>query len=206
MGQTLLGGGSPLNKFKEIDAHLSRNYRTVYVELSGDDAKGDGSQGRPFKTIERALLEKVGTTLSLEIVIGDGVHDINYAFGVTHGTVKITGTGSVRFGVKETEPRSSLVNVSTSGIFWLDVPAQEVAQASVSKMFAVSGNGRILLWGATLVLNNVTYGVVSSSWGQNTFYVQGCHITSAHAIQKTAGVTTDLSVYESSATYTNITG
>jgi len=206
MSLTILGGGSPLNKLAKIETHLSRNSRTVYVELDGDDVKGDGSQERPFKTIERAMLEKVGTTLSLTIVIGDGVHDINYFFQISFGAVKITGLGSVRFGVKEMEPRSSLVSVSTSGVFWLDVAATESANATVTKMFAVSGNGRVMLWGESLTLNNVTASVISSSWGQNTFYVQGCHITSANPISKIMGVISDLATYEASASYTNITG
>ena len=94
MGQTLLGGGSPLNKFKAIDAHLSRNSRTVYVERSGDDIKGDGTAGRPFASVERAFKEATGTTDLLAITLGDGEHHWDsermHVFNVV---VSIGGTG-----------------------------------------------------------------------------------------------------------------
>lgn len=96
MGQTLLGGGSPLNKFKEIETHLSRNSRTVYVELDGDDAKGDGSQSRPFSSVKQALLLLTGTTKQLNINLSAGKHVVEHdVFHKVLGTCVMTGSGAL---------------------------------------------------------------------------------------------------------------
>ena len=94
MNTTMLGGGSPLNKFKEIDVHLSRASATVHVELDGSDSNGDGSVARPFSTFERALSAHVGTTDILTIELGDGDHELpSKSLVVSRGKVDVTGTG-----------------------------------------------------------------------------------------------------------------
>lgn len=94
MGHTLLGGGSPLNKFKEINAHLSRNSRTVYVELDGDDVNGDGSIEKPFLSIAQALTQLTGTTRGLTVSIGQGVHNYPH-LKLFNATINITGLGTL---------------------------------------------------------------------------------------------------------------
>ena len=205
MPNTILGGGSRLNKLKKIEEALSRTSRTVYVELTGNDISGDGSESKPFASVERALSEQTGTTIILDVVLGNGVHDIKNFFEVSHGQVKIMGTGSLRLGTGVVVPCSSLISVSTSGVFWINVPVVEQAGAAITQLFALSGNGRVMIWSSTLTLNNVTGSLVGCSWGQNTFYIMGCSVTSVNAITKIGGITADLSVYEQTTSYTNIT-
>lgn len=91
---TILGGGSQLNKLSKISEHLNRNSRTVFVELTGDDVAGDGTEGKPFATVARAQQELTGTTAHLIVFIGAGVHNVSHVY-LVNGILEINGAGTL---------------------------------------------------------------------------------------------------------------
>ena len=201
MGHTLLGGGSPLNKFKEIEAHLSRNSRTVYVELDGDDVKGDGSIGKPFKTIGKAISLAVGTTKFLTVSLGDGVHSCG-AVVVLFAYIKFEGTGSIEIS----QESGVLFSAQASGAIFIGVDVVDVSASRYTAAFNMSGDGLILVRSGAVVEISKAINMAYSGHGHNSLYVAVASIVSTVAIPK-IGVSVNsepLSLTEISATYTNI--
>jgi len=202
MNQTLLGGGSPLNKLKQIETHLSRNARTVYVELDGNDVKADGSVTKPFATVARALLEKVGTTHELTIMLGVGSHSTDkvVCYG---GRVNFKGEGKLSFAISET----SLIGASDFGIVAIYVDVIDEQSPAYSAAFSFAGGGQILIYNNNVTLVNASDSLFYNGHGQNAAFLSGSVITSSKSILKHAGGvanTEPLSFIETGVTYSNI--
>lgn len=201
MGHTLLGGGSPLNKFKEIDKHLSRNSRTVHVDLLGDDERGDGSLGKPFATIKRALQDAVGTTRRLTIDLSAGVHSLSGKTAFSNVFVAIVGDGVIEFNSLGNSPfycNSSELSI-LCGI-------TDISTENYSTFCNLDLNSSLLIEGGSLVLSRCTSALISNGYGCNSALLLQSNISSANAIQtsKENGNTQSLSVFNVSMTLTNV--
>lgn len=141
MGNTVLGGGSPLNKFKEIQKHLSRNKRTVYVGVNGDDVLGDGSIESPYSTFDRAMADAVGTTLMLTISLGDGEHSTGESrLRIDGVVVGVIGSGSLRLVGNAYGHHAFIENA------YLYLNCQSVVtDAHVDEIFAMTLNSAVFL-------------------------------------------------------------
>ena len=200
MPNTILGGGSRLNKLKKIEQALSRNERTVYVELTGNDISGDGSVGKPFGTVARAIDEMTGTTRTLEVNLGVGIHDLT-KLHISNGILNITGVGTLNIiglGVV------NLLNVDNG---YLAIACAELtSNTQANSVFGLGLNGTIYL-STALSCNNIS-SLVFDHWGAGLLVMDTCTATkTGSTIPLLAGAgSVDTFVIKRALTLTNITG
>jgi hypothetical protein len=198
---SILGAGSPLNKFELIDIELSRNSKTVYVDLTGNDLTGDGSLTKPFKTIERALQEATGVIAMLDISLADGEHTMSF-LTFTGVDFSFTGTGSINFIAGGTY--NFIVERARVEF---NVPVTDTASTNDYPIaFAVTENG-VLVFRNDVDLTRCTGSLLFSGHGQNAYYASHAGVTSVNAISKVAATTNSepVSIQDVVSTYTNIT-
>ena len=198
--RTLLGGGSPLNKFKETEKHLNRSLRTVFVDLQGDDVRGDGTIERPFSTVERALKEGVGTARTLKVMLNDGDHESSL-ISVTDSVVVFDGTGRLKMTAAQ-----ELLFYLNGAKLYIDVDVIDVSPVSYAAAVYMTSGCNLLVRGCTLALTQAKNFITNHS-GQNNFYAGRCTITSTSSIPKVKGGSANsepVAINGVAATYTNL--
>lgn len=193
--------GSDANKLETVAIHLGRNAKEVFVELSGNDESGDGSQLKPFKTVGRAILELTGTTRKLMVVLGDGTHpcgtiDVEYAY------LHITGTGKLQMKATSTSLYRSRYNATV----YIGVDIDDVSENNYNNFVAFSCCSSIYFYQSTINLTKAV-SFLYQGGGQNAYIAHTCEINSVNPIPKLNPDynSEDLAIAENNSTYTNIT-
>lgn len=202
MNDTYLGGGSPLNKFSQINEHLTRNSRTVYVEADGNDIKGDGSQVRPFNTIKRALSEAVGTTSILTISLGEGSHALTGKTTINSVNVTFIGEGMIDLDSAGEFPFSLINSMVTT-----HVNINDVSTGTYSSLAVLDAGSIFAIRAGVVSLVSCTYQLFLNGTGHNGYLIASSTVQSNRAIVKAAANTNSaaMSDYIAGATLTNIT-
>ena len=196
MGNTIFGGGSALNKLKVIEQHLTRNSRTVYVDVDGND-DNDGSKLSPFATIARAMDEHAGTTAELTIYLENGVHDV-FDFKLDIGRLIFDGNGSLRLN----SSGNYLLFLNGGDLFiYCDLV---VPTHSYYGFLLFQGASTILIKGASATVASSNF--VVSAWGVSAVFFIDCNFSSLNPIVKfnDAQHSGEISFRELNTTYTNI--
>lgn len=96
MAGILLFLGGPLLTVSQAEDIALGSTSVVYVDVTkGDDATGDGKQGKPYKTITRALeVALAGTTI--QVAPGTYSKEIGERFPLTVSSIKLVGDVSNR--------------------------------------------------------------------------------------------------------------
>lgn len=202
MNTTMLGGGSPLNKFKAIDKHLSRNSRTVHVERSGDNIKGNGSSAKPYATLERALKDAAGTTSILKIDLGAGAHVLNGQTSINSVNVHIVGDGAI-----ELDSKGEYAFLLTNAMLTTEVNINDVSSRSYKALAVLDAGSIFAVRARKITLVNCFFQMFINGIGHNGFLVANSTITSSRAIKKVAVSVNSapVSEYVVNATLTNLT-
>jgi hypothetical protein len=203
--QSILGMGSPLNKFEAIDIELNRNSKTVYVDLGGNDVTGDGSQDKPFKTVARAINEETGTISYLAVWLNDGSHVVKN-IALTRKNILITGTGALSL----TTDNGNYLWLAERSSVVIDVDVNDEDQLTDVHSFAnLEGDSSILFRDGKATMTKVVGRLVYYSYGYCSFSCFRYSFESSKVISKiiksSYRVDSQIALYELSTAYTNIT-
>lgn len=200
MSNTILGGGSRLNKLNKLAEHLERSWRTVYVDLAGNDVSGDGTLSKPFATVARALQEGVGTTRTLTVSLNAGDHATS-TIKLEDNAVIFAGAGRLSMTASE----GLLFHLSSARLI-VDVDVIDVSTASYSAALYLTSGSKVQLRDNVVSLTRAQ-GLFINHSGQNSYYGGSNTVTSTGSIPKIVGSANSepVALCEAGVTYTNIT-
>jgi len=206
---TILGGGSQLNKLSKISEHLSSRELTVYVDNATGNDSNNGEILNPVKTITAAL-ELQGSHGALVIVLIGAADYVFPAIPVirNRGFIEITGgSATVVFDESSIGLSPYYFEIhNTMILVKVDVRIESVTQLQA---FASLHHGsEIFFWGNTVSLLNVDY-IVRANYGINTLSLGNAVITgdvalTQNVVKKVAGMS-DFVFSKTGLTLTNIT-
>lgn len=162
----LLGMGSPVNKFELINVELQRNSKTVYVELTGSDVTGDGSEAKPYKTIKHALKDATGTVRYLGIVLGAGQHNHDKLFKLHNIAAGISGVGELHLSGSGSD-----FAVRLEHAYLVVACAKLVSTQALGSVFSIGTQAALIIMADTETQNALS--ICSAVYGSNTLVVTG---------------------------------
>lgn len=169
-----------LAELSDIKQRIATSNITIYVATTGSDTTGDGTQAKPYKTIQKGInaLPKLCTSGQIiDMVIASGTYTESPNFYEIPCIVRVTGTnvtinGNVAVGGCfriQWDVENTIINYNVSGracietnssVFWISSKVT-LNGANIAVGLYVNFGGEIhVIWHtASLTINNCTVGV-----------------------------------------------